>query len=370
MLAWIPSLGDCPSPGARGSFDGELRGGVDPELAHPVLEVEELAAPAVTQEPGALGLVAARQPSLHVAGWDTHRVLADGAQKPLPVPPPPEGVLLGDNLAVLSAVAPAGVDLIYIDPPFGTGQRRRLESIRTGAGERTRVGFGGRTYRWRSVSVHEYRDDLDLDSYLAFLGPRLEEMHRVLSPRGSLYVHLDHHAVHHVRLLLDEIFGPERFLNEIIWAYDYGGRARDRWARKHDNILWYARGPSWVFNREAVDRLPYLAPGLAGPEKAARGKLPTDIWWMTIVPTAGRERTGYPTQKPLRLLERIVAASSNPGDLVADFFAGSGTAAVAAVRLGRRYLAVDSNPEAVRIAERRLAQVKALPRPPIPRHTL
>ena len=233
----------------------------------------------------------------------------------------------GDNLEVLRALPDGCIDLIYIDPPFGTGQARRLDSIRTGSGTRTRVGFGGRTYRWETVGSHEYQDGMDLDEYLDFLAVRLAEMHRVLAPRGSLYVHLDHHAVHHVRMLLDEIFGPERFLNEIIWAYDYGGRARDRWPRKHDNILWYARSAIWVYNRDAVDRIPYMAPGLVGPEKAARGKLPTDVWWMTIVPTSGRERTGYPTQKPLRLLERIVRASSNPGDLVADFFGGSGTAA-------------------------------------------
>jgi len=204
---------------------------------------------------------------------------------------------------------------------------------------------------------------MDLDAYLGFLAPRLVEIHRVLAAHGSLYVHLDHHAVHHVRLLLDGVFGPERFLNEIIWAYDYGGRARDRWARKHDNILWYARSATWVFNREAVDRIPYLAPGLVGPEKAARGKLPTDVWWMTIVPTSGRERTGYPTQKPLRLLERIIRASSNPGDLVADFFGGSGTTAVAAERLGRRHLLVDTNPDAIRITRERLAALTAPPAP-------
>jgi len=263
--------------------------------------------------------------------------------------------VLGDNLDVLRSLPDGCVDLIYVDPPFGTGQRRRLESIRTGSGERTRSGFGGRAYRWDVVSAHEYSDGMELDAYLGFLAPRLAEMHRVLTARGSLYVHLDHHAVHHVRLLLDGIFGPERFLNEIVWAYDYGGRARDRWARKHDNILWYARSGTWVFNPDAVDRLPYLAPGLVGAEKAARGKLPTDVWWMTIVPTSGRERTGYPTQKPLKLLERIIRASSNPGDLVADFFGGSGTAAVAAARLGRRFLIVDSNPEAIRITEARLA---------------
>jgi site-specific DNA-methyltransferase (adenine-specific) len=268
-----------------------------------------------------------------------------------------EGVVLGDNLDVLRALPDGCVDLIYIDPPFGTGQTRRLSAIRTGAGTRTRVGFGGRTYRWETVGSHEYEDGMALEEYLDFLAARLAEMHRVLAPRGSLYVHLDHHAVHHVRMLLDEIFGPERFLNEIIWAYDYGGRARDRWPRKHDNILWYARSATWVYNRDAVDRIPYMAPGLVGPEKAARGKLPTDVWWMTIVPTSGRERTGYPTQKPLRLLERIVRASSNPGDLVADFFGGSGTAAVAAARLGRRHLIVDSNPEAIRITRARLGEL-------------
>jgi site-specific DNA-methyltransferase (adenine-specific) len=273
--------------------------------------------------------------------------------------PPTGDVLLADNLEVLHGLPDASVDLIYVDPPFGTRQRRRLTSIRTGSGQRTRVGFGGRTYHWETVSAHEYRDDMDLDAYLAFLAPRLAEMRRVLAESGSIYVHLDHHAVHHVRLLLDDVFGSERFLNEIIWAYDFGGRGRARWPRKHDNILWYARGSRWTFNREAVDRLPYLAPGLVTAEKAARGKLPTDVWWMTIVPTSGRERTGYPTQKPFRLLERIVLASSHPGDLVADFFAGSGTTAVAAARLGRRFLSVDSNPEAVRITKARLAALGA-----------
>src|ERR1035438_6806223 len=183
-------------------------------------------------------------------------------------------------------------------------------------------------------------------------------MHRVLAPRGSLYVHLDHHAVHHVRMLLDEIFGPERFLNEIIWAYDYGGRARDRWPRKHDNILWYARSATWVYNRDAVDRIPYMAPGLVGPEKAARGKLPTDVWWMTIVPTSGRERTGYPTQKPEALLERIVAASSNPGDLVADFFGGSGTTAAVAEKLGRKWITSDLGNFAIHTTRKRLIGVQ------------
>ena len=266
-----------------------------------------------------------------------------------------EGLIEDDNLVVMKRLPSESVDLIYIDPPFGTGQVRRLQSIRTGVGQKTRGGFGGRTYNFEVVSAHNYRDDMGLEEYLGFLYERLAEMHRLLQRDGSLYLHLDFHTVHFARLMLDEIFGPERFLNEIIWAYDYGGRARDKWARKHDNILWYSKSDRWTFNRDDIDRIPYMAPGLVGKEKAERGKLPTDTWWMTIVPTNSRERTGYPTQKPVKLLERIVRASSNPGDLVADFFSGSGTTGVAAKRLGRRFLLVDENPEAVRIAEKRLA---------------
>ena len=267
----------------------------------------------------------------------------------------PEGIYLAENLEFLREVPDNSIDLVYIDPPFGTGQTRRLQSIRTGVGDKVRTGFGGRAYRFDVVSDRQYSDDMALEEYLAFLEARLVEIHRVLRETGSLYLHLDFHTVHYARLILDELFGPERFLNEIIWAYDYGGRPRDKWPRKHDNILWYAKSDRWSFNREEIDRIPYMAPGLVGPEKAARGKLPTDTWWMTIVPTNSRERTGYPTQKPVKLLERIVRASSSPGDLVADFFCGSGTTGVAAKRLGRRFLLTDSNPEAIAITESRLA---------------
>jgi site-specific DNA-methyltransferase (adenine-specific) len=263
-------------------------------------------------------------------------------------------VFLGDNLKVLQGLPEGCIDLVYVDPPFGTGQVRRLHSLRTGRGAKTRGGFGGRRYAFEVVSCYSYRDDMSLDEYLGFLYERLAEIRRVLRPTGSLYLHLDFHASHYARFLLDELFGPERFLNEVIWAYDYGGRARDRWPRKHDNILWYSKGATWTFNTADIDRIPYMAPGLVGPQKAATGKLPTDTWWMTIVPTSGRERTGYPTQKPLKLLERIILASSNPGELVADFFCGSGTTGVAALRLGRRYLLVDDNPDAVRITRQRL----------------
>ncbi len=263
----------------------------------------------------------------------------------------------GDNLQVLQNLPSGSVDLIYIDPPFGTGQMRRLDSIKTGVGTRSRAGFAGRIYNFDVRSSHSYQDDMPLEAYLHFLCERLEEMHRVLKSTGSLYLHLDWHSVHYARFMLDDIFGPERFLNEIIWAYDYGGRARDKWARKHDNILWYSKSDSWTYNRDEIDRIPYMAPGLVGPEKAARGKLPTDTWWMTIVPTNSKERTGYPTQKPLKLLERIVRASSQPGEVVADFFGGSGTTAVAAARLGRKFLYVDTSSEALAITRHRLAEI-------------
>ena len=264
-------------------------------------------------------------------------------------------VVEADNLDALRALPDGCVDLAYADPPFATGEAQRLTSIRTGSGDALRRGFGGRTYRYQVVSDLAWDDDLPLDAHLEALGARLAEIHRVLAAHGSLYLHVDWRTAHHARLLLDEVFGAARFVNEIVWAYDYGGRHRDRWPRKHDTILWYAKGDRWLFDRDAIDRIPYLAPGLVGPEKAARGKLPTDVWWLTIVPPGSAERTGSPTQKPVRLLERIVAASSRPGDLVLDPYAGSGTTGVAAARLGRRWLLVDRNPVAVEIARNRLA---------------
>jgi site-specific DNA-methyltransferase (adenine-specific) len=266
----------------------------------------------------------------------------------------PGAVVEGDNLGVLAALPEGCVDLCYADPPFGTGERQHLERIRTGDGAQTRRGFGGREYRYEVVSDVSYDDGLAMAEHLAALRTRIEAIHRVLAPHGSLYLHCDWRTVHHVRLALDEVFGAARFLNELVWAYDYGGRPRDRRPRKHDTILWYAKGDRWLFDREAIDRVPYMAPGLVGPEKAARGKLPTDVWWMTIVPPGSAERTGYPTQKPVRLLERIVAASSRPGDLVLDPYAGSGTTGVAAARLGRRWILVDREPVAVEIARDRL----------------
>jgi site-specific DNA-methyltransferase (adenine-specific) len=276
-------------------------------------------------------------------------------------------ILAGDNLPILRGLPDASVDLVYVDPPFNTGRRqtlRRLKTVRDDdAGDRT--GFGGRRYRSIQLGAQSYVDVHD--DYLDFLEPRIVEMRRVLRGTGSFYLHLDYREVHYARILCDAIFGRDCLLNEIVWAYDYGARTRRRWPAKHDNILVYTRDPDrYWFDAEEVDRIPYMAPGLVGPEKAARGKLPTDVWWQTIVPPGGRERTGYPTQKPVAILRRIVAASCPPGGLVADFFAGSGTTGAAARELGRRFLLVDSNPEAVAVMARRLPGARIAPGPGVP----
>lgn len=263
-------------------------------------------------------------------------------------------VIHGENLEVLRTLPDGCARLIYVDPPFNTGKPQRRRAIRTVLDdEGDRVGFGGRRYRTEHLPTTAYEDSFE--DYLGFLEPRLREAHRILAPDGSLYVHLDYREVHYVKVLLDGIFGRHCFVNEVIWAYDYGARSKRRWPAKHDNILFYAKDPkAYFFDLEAVDRIPYLAPALVGPEKAARGKLPTDTWWHTIVSPTGREKTGYPTQKPVGVLERIVRASSLPGDLVVDFFAGSGTTGEAALKHGRRFLLVDENPEAIEVMRRRL----------------
>ncbi len=266
-------------------------------------------------------------------------------------------VHFGDNLTVLRDLADGSVDLIYIDPPFNTGRtqsHRRLRVSAAAAGEGDRVGFQGRSYRTTGSRARSFGDSFD--DYIEFLEPRLREAYRTLAEHGSFYLHVDYREVHYCKVLLDGIFGRECFLNEIIWAYDYGGRPKRRWPAKHDNILFYVKDPErYTFDQQAVERIPYMAPGLVTPEKAVRGKLPTDTWWHTIVPTNSRERTGYPTQKPLGILRRIVSASSRPGDLVLDFFAGSGTTGAACIELGRRFLLVDDNPDAIEVMQRRFA---------------
>ena len=266
-------------------------------------------------------------------------------------------ILHGENLELLPRLAASSFQLIYIDPPFNTGRARTrttLAAVRAEDGERT--GFQGRRYRTDVLSVSSYADRFD--DYLAFMAPRLEQARRLLREDGTLYLHIDYREAHRCKLLLDHIFGPECFLNEIIWAYDYGGRTKRRWPAKHDTILVYVKDAArYYFNSEQVDREPYMAPGLVTPEKAARGKLPTDVWWHTIVPTSGHEKTGYPTQKPEGIVRRMVLASTRPGAWCLDFFAGSGTLGAVAAQLGRRYVLIDSNPGAVDIMRARLSAI-------------
>jgi site-specific DNA-methyltransferase (adenine-specific) len=267
-------------------------------------------------------------------------------------------IVYGDNLLVLRGMTTGSVELIYVDPPFNTGKRQsrtQMKTTRDEAGDR--VGFGGRRYRTEILTKQAgssgYGDHFD--DFPGFIRPRLLEAHRILSPTGSLFFHIDYREVHYCKVMLDEIFGRESFQNEIIWAYDYGARATKRWPAKHDNILWYTKDPArYTFHLNATDRIPYMAPGLVGAEKAARGKTPTDVWWHTIVSPTGKEKTGYATQKPLGILERIVRVHSNPGDTVLDFFAGSGTTGEAAAKHGRKFVMVDESPAAVQIMEKRL----------------
>jgi site-specific DNA-methyltransferase (adenine-specific) len=261
----------------------------------------------------------------------------------------------GDNLALLERFENASFDLIYVDPPFNTGKQQALTSLQTVRDDQgDRVGFQGQRYRTVAGEQRSYDDTFD--DFLGFLEPRLKQAHRVLVDQGSFFLHLDYREVHYVKVMLDGIFGRDSFMNEIVWAYDYGARTKKRWSAKHDTILWYVKDPKhYTFNYDAMDRIPYMAPGLVGPEKAARGKTPTDVWWHTIVPTNGRERTGYPTQKPLGLLNRIVQVHSNPGDRLLDFFAGSGTFGEAAVRAGRDAVLIDQNDEAIAVMKERLA---------------
>jgi len=268
---------------------------------------------------------------------------------------PVHEIILGDNAEVLPKLPAAFAELIYIDPPFNSGRTQRRKRLRvTADAEGTRRGFGGRTYRVEQVGESSYADTFD--DYRAFLMPRIAASLRCLTSDGSLFVHLDAREVHYVKVELDALFGRDAFMNEIIWAYDFGGRPKTRWPAKHDSILWYAKNPrNYVFDYDAIDRIPYLAPGLVGPEKARRGKTPTDVWWQTIVPTNGRERTGYATQKPLALVERIVRVHSRPGATVLDFFAGSGTTGDAAARQGRGFVLVDQSRDAVKVMAERLA---------------
>ena len=267
---------------------------------------------------------------------------------------PANKLIFGDNLSHLNSIADGSVQLVYIDPPFNTGRTQARGStstkrIETGG----RVGFKGQHYEIIRETVLSYDDEFA--DYWSFLEPRLEEAWRVLHETGTLYLHLDYREAHYAKVLLDSLFGRDCFLNEIIWAYDYGGKAKNRWPSKHDTILVYVKNPrTYFFDNESVDREPYMAPGLVTPEKVARGKLPTDVWWHTIVSPTGKEKTGYPTQKPEGILRRVIQASSRENDLVLDFFAGSGTTGAVAAALGRRFILIDQNQESIDVISKRL----------------
>ncbi|MEY3317481.1 MAG: hypothetical protein RLZZ503_683 [Actinomycetota bacterium] len=264
-------------------------------------------------------------------------------------------VIQGDNLAVLQSMPDESVQLIYVDPPFNTGRvqsRGSSKTTRTETGNR--IGFKGQRYEIVKETILSYDDEFK--DYWGFLEPRLEQAWRLLNETGTLYLHLDYREAHYAKVLLDALFGRECFINEIIWAYDYGGKAKSRWPAKHDTILVYVKHPDkYYFNNESVDREPYMAPGLVTPEKVAKGKLPTDVWWHTIVSPTGKEKTGYPTQKPLGILRRVIQASSKENDLVLDFFAGSGTTGAAAAELGRNFILIDQNPESIEVIKNRFS---------------
>ena len=262
-------------------------------------------------------------------------------------------VINAENLGALKSLPDKSFQLIYIDPPFNTG-RKQVRTNRTSTESKTgNLGFQGKRYEQVVNTVLSYDDEFA--DYWAFLEPRLIQAHRLLKQTGTLYLHLDYREAHYAKVLLDALFGRVCFLNEIIWAYDYGGKSKSRWPAKHDTILVYVKDPdNYYFNSEEVDREPYMAPGLVTKEKVEKGKLPTDVWWHTIVSPTGKEKTGYPTQKPLGILRRIISASTKQGDRVLDFFAGSGTTAHAAWELKREFVVIDQNPESLKVIRQRL----------------
>ena len=295
------------------------------------------------------------------------RVLRPGPREDGPIALGDEDLLIeGECLRVMRRLPEGAFDVVYADPPFNTGRDVVMHRTRAAADDDAeRTGFGGRRYRVERVGSQRFPDRHD--DYALFLRERAEAARKLLAPWGTLYLHLDQRESHRAKLMLDEVFGEECFLNEIVWAYDYGGRPKRRWPAKHDTILVYVRDPDrYHFDTAEVEREPYMSPGLAGPDKAARGKLPTDVWWHTIVPTRGAERTGYPTQKPEGVLRRIVAASSRPGGVCLDPFCGSGTLGAVARRLGRRLVMIDENPEAIAVSAARLARLDGGGDPPPP----
>ncbi len=262
-------------------------------------------------------------------------------------------IWFGDNLELLPNIENGSVDLIYIDPPFNTGKKQERTQLKTVASqEGDRIGFNGKRYKSIKIGTLGYMDIFS--DYLEFLEPRLNEAHRILSDKGSLFFHIDYREAHYCKILLDQIFGRSCFMNEIIWSYDYGARSKTKWSNKHDTIFWYVKDPKqYIYNYDQIDRIPYMAPTLVGKEKADKGKTPTDVWWQTIVSPTSKEKTGYATQKPLKILERIINVHSNEKSLIGDFFAGSGSFGDAALNCGRNCFLMDKNAEALNIMQKR-----------------
>ena len=272
------------------------------------------------------------------------------------MPKPSLKIYFENNLKILKSMRSNSVNLIYVDPPFNTGKIRShsiMKNVQNDEGNR--IGFQGKKYS--TITSDSFSYDDKIESYLDFLRLRIEESKRVLKKNGSFFLHLDYREIHYAKVLCDEIFGRDSFINEIIWSYDYGARSRKKWSAKHENILWYAIDPSnYTFRYDDIDRIPYMAPNLVGEEKAKKGKTPTDSWWHTIVSTNGKEKTGYPTQKPLGIIDRIIKVHSNPGDLVLDFFAGSGTTGMSAIKNDRNVVLIDNNPESINVMKKRFQE--------------
>ena len=264
-------------------------------------------------------------------------------------------IILGDCLEELPKLPDNFARLIFVDPPFNTGKSQKRQRIKTVASEDgDREGFGGKKFKTiKLADTPSYNDKFD--NFEEFLMPRIQAALHTLTKDGSLFVHLDYREVHYVKVALDKLLGRDHFMNEIIWSFDYGARSKRKWSNKHNTILWYVMDPkNYVFNYDAIDRIPYLAPALVGEEKAKRGKTPTTVWWSTIVPTNSKENTHYPTQKPLTILNRIIKVHSHTGDTVLDFFAGSGTTGEAAKKNDRGYVLIDKNPAAIEVCKKRL----------------
>jgi site-specific DNA-methyltransferase (adenine-specific) len=262
-------------------------------------------------------------------------------------------IIFGDCLDALKTIESESVSATYIDPPFNTHKTQKRNRIKAISAEDGRNGFGGKKYKIENIASSSYNDSFD--NFEEFLMPRIKESIRTLTPDGSIFIHLDHRESHYIKVAMDKLLGRDHFINEIIWLFDYGARSKKKWSNKHNTILWYAKDPkNYIFNYSEIDRIPYMAPGLVGKVKAARGKTVTAEWFITIVPTNSKEKCNYPTQKPQKLLERIVKMHSRPGNLIMDFFAGSGTTGMAAGNLGREFIMIDNNKPAIDIMETRL----------------